>query len=46
MILHHSRAILVCEEAAITDPEIEELCGQIIQSQEEEINIMNEMLGE
>lgn len=46
MIPHHSRAILVCEEAAITDPEIEELCGQIIQSQEEEINIMKEMLGD
>lgn len=46
MIPHHSRAILVCEEAAITEPEMEELCGQIIQSQEEEINIMKEMLGE
>lgn len=46
MIPHHSRAILVCEEAAITDPEIEELCGQIIQSQEEEIDIMKEMLGD
>lgn len=46
MIPHHSRAILVCEEAAITDPEIEELCRGIISSQEEEIKIMEDMLGE
>ncbi|MCD6030199.1 MAG: hypothetical protein K0S78_2373 [Thermomicrobiales bacterium] len=46
MIPHHSRAILVCQEAALTDPEIEQLCGQIISSQQEEIDIMNQMLGE
>lgn len=46
MIPHHSRAILVCEEASITDPEIEELCDQIIASQEEEIDIMKRMLDE
>lgn len=46
MIPHHSRAILVCEEAPITDPEIEELCGQIIASQQEEIDIMKRMLDE
>lgn len=44
MIPHHSRAILVCEEAAITDAEIIELCGQIIQAQEEEIAQMERII--
>lgn len=42
MIPHHSRAILVCENANITDPE--QLCGQIVQTQREEIAIMEHML--
>lgn len=46
MIPHHSRAILVCEESAITDPEIVGLCGQIIASQQEEIGIMKRMMEE
>lgn len=46
MIPHHSRAILVCENAAITDPEIEELCGTIIKTQEEEIATMEAMLDD
>jgi hypothetical protein len=46
MIPHHSRAILVCNEAAITDPEIVALCEQIISSQEEEIAIMERVLEE
>ena len=44
MIPHHSRAILVCQEAQITDPEIVQLCGQIVSSQQEEIDIMERML--
>lgn len=44
MIPHHSRAILVCQEAAITDPEISRLCEQIITAQQEEIGIMERML--
>jgi uncharacterized protein (DUF305 family) len=44
MIPHHSRAILVCQQAAITDPAIEQLCGQIIATQQVEIDIMNRML--
>ncbi|MGQ9365497.1 DUF305 domain-containing protein [Azospirillum sp. ST 5-10] len=44
MIPHHSRAILVCEQAAITDPDIVELCGQIIESQRREIARMQEIL--
>ena len=40
MIPHHSGAILMCEKAKITDPEIKTLCGQIIKSQAEEIDQM------
>lgn len=46
MIPHHSRAVLVCEEAPITDPDIKDLCSQIIESQQEEIDIMKRMLDE
>lgn len=44
MIPHHSRAILVCERSDITDPEIIELCGQIVESQQEEIDQMKQIL--
>jgi uncharacterized protein (DUF305 family) len=44
MIPHHSRAILVCQESSITDPEIIELCGEIVRAQEEEIRQMEEIL--
>lgn len=44
MIPHHSRAILVCQEADITDPEIVELCEKIVDAQQEEIAQMKEIL--
>lgn len=44
MIPHHSRAVLVCEESQITDPEIVELCKQIVKSQNEEIDQMKRIL--
>jgi len=44
MIPHHSRALLVCEEPNLTDPEIISLCQQIIESQTEEINQMKQMV--
>lgn len=44
MIPHHSSAILMCEEASISDPEISILCEQIIQSQKEEIAQMENIL--
>ena len=44
MIPHHSRAILVCQEATLTDPEIEQLCGEIVEAQEREIAQMKEIL--
>lgn len=37
MIPHHSGAILMCQEAAITDAEITKLCGEIVESQKREI---------
>lgn len=44
MIPHHSRAILVCQEADITDPEIEKLCEAIVTTQKEEIAQMKKIL--
>ncbi|WP_404311202.1 DUF305 domain-containing protein [Agrococcus terreus] len=44
MIPHHSRAILVCQESDISDPEIVQLCEEIVQAQEEEIAQMQEIL--
>ena len=44
MIPHHSRAILVCQEASITDPEVEQLCSESVEAQEREIDQMKEIL--
>jgi hypothetical protein len=44
MIPHHAGAILMCNEASLTDPEIKALCEQIIESQQEEIDQMKAML--
>lgn len=44
MIPHHSGAILMCEKAAIRDPEITELCKAIIVSQVDEIRQMKAKL--
>jgi uncharacterized protein (DUF305 family) len=44
MIPHHSGAILMCERARLTDPDIVSLCRQIIQSQKEEIAAMETLL--
>lgn len=46
MIPHHAGAILMCEEAAINDPEIKQLCSEIVKSQEEEIQKMKEKLSQ
>jgi uncharacterized protein (DUF305 family) len=45
MIPHHAGAILMCEEAAITDAEIKELCGRIIAGPEAEIRQMKGKLN-
>lgn len=44
MIPHHSGAILMCQNATITDPEILKLCGAIVSSQQREIDQMNAVL--
>jgi len=44
MIPHHAAAILVCEQASITNQSIQELCGEIIATQKEEIRIMKELM--
>ena len=45
MIPHHSGAILMCEKAAITDPEIKRLCDGIVQGQTSEIAEMKALLA-
>lgn len=44
MIPHHSGAILMCEQASLTDPQLVELCGQIVRSQKAEIARMQAIL--
>ena len=44
MIPHHAAAILMCQEASITDSAIKELCGNIVTSQQEEIDQMKGLL--
>lgn len=44
MIPHHSGAILMCEQAKISDPEIKSLCANIIVSQKQEIARMKQLL--
>lgn len=44
MIPHHAGAILMCREASIEDREIQELCRDIIASQQAEIDLMKAKL--
>lgn len=44
MIPHHSIAIKTCDRADITDPEIQQLCTEIVKTQREEITQMNDIL--
>ena len=46
MIPHHASAILMCEKTYIKDPEIKELCNNIISGQQTEINQMKAKLEE
>lgn len=45
MIPHHSGAILMCNEAKISDPELKTLCSNIIASQRSEIDQLKSVLG-
>ena len=44
MIPHHSGAVLMCEQASLTDPEIIALCDGIVRGQQEEIAKMQALL--
>lgn len=46
MVPHHAGAILMCEKAAIRDPEVQELCRGIISGQQGEIAQMKAKLAE
>lgn len=46
MIPHHAGAILMCNEANVTDPEVKKLCEEIIASQKKEIEQMKSKLAE
>lgn len=46
MIPHHAGAILMCNEADITDPEIKKLCEEIVASQKKEIEQMKSKLAD
>jgi hypothetical protein len=43
MIPHHSGAILMCREAALSDPELVALCEEIIEAQRSEIEQMEQI---
>ena len=45
MIPHHSGAILMCEEAKLSNPELKVLCSDIIKAQKAEIAQMKELLS-
>jgi uncharacterized protein (DUF305 family) len=44
MIPHHSGAILMCQQADLEDPEVREMCDDIIESQRQEIEMMQSKL--
>jgi hypothetical protein len=44
MIPHHAGAILMCEQAHLEDPQIKELCGNILRGQQGEIEWMRAKL--
>ena len=45
MIPHHAGAILMCRQAPIERPDLRKLCGEIIESQQREIDEMKAMLA-
>lgn len=45
MIPHHSGAILMCQEASITDGELQKLCNGIVSGQQSEIDQMRAILA-
>jgi uncharacterized protein (DUF305 family) len=46
MIPHHAAALLMCEQAQLSDPEIQGLCQNILRTQQAEIDFMKAKLGD
>ncbi len=46
MIPHHSGAVLMCEEASLSEPRLQALCRQIVESQLAEIAEMETLLAQ
>jgi uncharacterized protein (DUF305 family) len=44
MFPYHARAILLCQEATLSDPEIVALCDEIVETQRDEIGQMEDLL--
>ena len=44
MIPHHAGAILMCKENKLKDPDLQQLCRNIIASQQAEIDLMKSKL--
>ncbi|MBQ3301442.1 MAG: DUF305 domain-containing protein [Eggerthellaceae bacterium] len=44
MIPHHASALLMCRQNAFADPDLRRLCGEIIESQQREIDEMKAKL--
>lgn len=45
MISHHAGAILMCDKATLEDPQIQELCTNIMSGQQQEIEWMEQKLN-
>lgn len=45
MIPHHAGAILMCQEAVLSDPDVKALCTSIVAAQEQEIAEMRALLA-
>lgn len=45
MIPHHAGALLMCQKAQLSDPELKQLCTTILTSQQSEINFMKSKLA-
>jgi len=45
MIPHHAGAILMCDQATITDSELKKLCSEIVRGQQQEIDQMKKVLA-
>lgn len=45
MIPHHSGAVLMCNEATLSDPDLKNLCAKIVEGQNAEIDQMKRIMS-